>query len=245
MTDHPAVTFLLAAHKRAEQLARAATPGPWSVDAEEERIVAEAGVVARLRDWVRRVTQAQVLADGGLIAGHASPDTVLRRVAAEREILAEHEGTWSTGEPEYGYHRDAPEAPSRTWTVTTTVTAPTPEDAERWAGGIAQMVQAEFGDSMRLEVVVAPVATPGNGSLPTPATTDMPIASRPFEGAEIGITQDGQFAWRCDGGQGCEGWVGLGLPTEEAAWSEFQRHVSDEHAPASPAGAATGEEQPC
>lgn len=133
---------------------------------------------------------------------------------------------------------------SCTWTVTTTVTAPTPEDAERWADGIAQMVQTEFRDSMRPDVVVAPVATSGNGPLPAPATTDVPVASRPFEGAEIGITPGGQFAWRCNGGQGCEGWVGLGLSSEEAAWAEFQRHVSDEHAPASAAGAATGEERP-
>ena len=47
---------------------------------------------------------------------------------------------------------------SRVWTVTTTVTAPTPADAERWAAGVAQMVRAEFGDSMRLDVAVAPVA---------------------------------------------------------------------------------------
>lgn len=73
----------------------------------------------------------------------------------------------------------------------------------------------------------------------TPASTERSIADRPFEGAEIGITPGGQYAWRCNGGQGCEGWVGLGLSSEEAAWSEFQRHVSDEHAPASVAGAAT------
>ena len=133
---------------------------------------------------------------------------------------------------------------SRTWTVTTTVTAPTPQDAERWAGGIAQMVQAEFRDSMRLDVVVAPAATPRNTPLPTPATAEVPVASRPFEGAEIGVTEGGQFAWRCNGGQGCEGWVGLGLSSEEAAWAEFQRHVSDEHAPASVAGAATPDLEP-
>lgn len=47
---------------------------------------------------------------------------------------------------------------SRVWTVTTMVTAPTPADAERWASGISEMVRAEFGDSMRLDVTVAPVA---------------------------------------------------------------------------------------
>lgn len=63
-----------------------------------------------------------------------------------------------------------------------------------------------------------------------------PVSPGPFEGAEIGITSDGLFAWRCNGGQGCEGWVGIGLSSEEAAWSEFRGHVSREHAPA-------GEEQ--
>lgn len=90
MTDHPAVTFLLAAHERAITLTSAATPGPWTVDMEEERIVAAVGVVARLRDWVRRVTQAQIQADAGLIAEHADPLAVLRRVEADRETLAEH-----------------------------------------------------------------------------------------------------------------------------------------------------------
>ena len=38
-----------------------------------------------------------------LLAAHArSVDAC--RVAAEREILAEHEGTWASGEPEYDYH---------------------------------------------------------------------------------------------------------------------------------------------
>lgn len=59
-----------------------------------------------------------------------------------------------------------------------------------------------------------------------------PESTGPFEGAEIGIGEDGTFAWRCGGGQGCEGWVGLGLSSEEAAWSEFRGHVSREHATA-------------
>ena len=42
-----------------------------------------------------------------LLAAHGRAQaTEPVRVAFEREILAEHEGTWSTGEPEYGYHHE-------------------------------------------------------------------------------------------------------------------------------------------
>lgn len=49
-----------------------------------------------------------------------------------------------------------PVASGDTWELRIRVTAPTPEDAERWSGGIADMVRAEFGDSMRLDISSRP-----------------------------------------------------------------------------------------
>jgi hypothetical protein len=54
-----------------------------------------------------------------------------------------------------GHPAPSPSAVSR---VAVTVTAPTPDDANRWARGVADLVRAEFGDSMRLDVLVAPAA---------------------------------------------------------------------------------------
>lgn len=85
VTDqHPAVVYLLAAHERAERLARAASGEPFMRD----------------RDlWGPRV----VISDySRLIEEHADPATVLVRVAAEREILAEHE-PFTTAEPGSGF----------------------------------------------------------------------------------------------------------------------------------------------
>lgn len=44
-----------------------------------------------------------------------------------------------------------------TWLLQIQVAAPTPQDAERWSGGIADLVRAEFGDSMRLDITAGPV----------------------------------------------------------------------------------------
>jgi hypothetical protein len=53
----------------------------------------------------------------------------------------------------------------RVWEVLVTVAGPTPGDAERWAGGIRDMVIGEFGPTMRLEVAVRPAGhCPGPGS---------------------------------------------------------------------------------
>jgi hypothetical protein len=92
------------------------------------------------------------------------PDAQQQQLAIDLPaILAGESRPMPDPRPACGCVEPADLPASRTWTVTTTVTAPTPEDAERWAGGIAQMVQAEFGDSMRLDVTVAPVVpeTPG------------------------------------------------------------------------------------
>jgi hypothetical protein len=90
MSEHPAVVFLRQAHEQAEELARVATPGPWMLNLDDETITSEFGTVARLRDFVRLMTNAQVEADARLITGMADPAAVLRRVAADREQLAEH-----------------------------------------------------------------------------------------------------------------------------------------------------------
>lgn len=40
---------------------------------------------------------------------------------------------------------------------------------------------------------------------------------------------NGQWHWRCNGGQGCDGWVGIDLSSEDAARREYARHFQDEH----------------
>lgn len=110
MTDqqHPAVTFLLAAHERALALAEPATRGPWAVD--DERYpwaiygAGDAAVVSGGR-WGGEASVFDSEHDARFIAAN-HPDTVLRRVVAERGILAEHAGTWASGEPEYSHHHE-------------------------------------------------------------------------------------------------------------------------------------------
>lgn len=48
-------------------------------------------------------------------------------------------------------------AGSPAWALRITVSAPTPDDAERWTRGIRDMVTAAFGDSMRLGFDAGPV----------------------------------------------------------------------------------------
>ena len=120
---------------------------------------------------------------------------------------------------------------SRTWTVTTTVTAPTPEDAERWAGTLRDLQLAEHGDHMRLDIVVAPAAAPGNTPLPTPATSEAD--------AECGFVRDrwdGPYRMR----DRCTGQAG-----HAASWTS-EGHGPWEmlaDAPASVAGAAASKER--
>ncbi|MFJ4926815.1 hypothetical protein [Streptomyces sp. NPDC088736] len=42
-------------------------------------------------------------------------------------------------------------------------------------------------------------------------------------------TISGTSHWRCNGGQGCNGWVGLDLASEDAARREYARHFEQEH----------------
>lgn len=113
------VAFLRNAHGRAEQLARAATPGPWEPEGDDptddevftvhdgEHGDWVGGTVAFVRSGAYgRVDEGRTQANMCLIADHASPDAVLRRVAAEQTILALHQPTWPTGEPEYDHHHE-------------------------------------------------------------------------------------------------------------------------------------------
>jgi hypothetical protein len=63
-------------------------------------------------------------------------------------------------DPQHGGGAPTDVAPS-TWTVITTVTAPTPEDAERWAGTLRDLQVAEHGQHMDLRIVVAPASVVG------------------------------------------------------------------------------------
>lgn len=103
MTDqHPAVTFLLAAHERAEQQARKATPGPWYSnphDWGDDDFAADVGTAeAGPGRWYGEGNVVGHGYEGGgvvempdavFIAAN-DPAAVLRRVVGEREILAEH-----------------------------------------------------------------------------------------------------------------------------------------------------------
>lgn len=93
MSEHPAVAFLRQAHARAEELARAATPDPWTVhpydwtssfDASIGHYF-EADVVGGGHEGGGVVD----MADAEFIAAN-SPAAVLRRITAGRAILAEH-----------------------------------------------------------------------------------------------------------------------------------------------------------
>lgn len=114
MTDqHPAVTFLLAAHERAVALADAGTPGPWMPegddptddeiytvhDGEHGDLVGE--VVAYVRGGNWRGGADRTVQNMQLITAFADPTVVLARVAAERDILADHTPTPRDSSGEY------------------------------------------------------------------------------------------------------------------------------------------------
>lgn len=102
MTADP-VEFLTAALARAEETAKAASRygEEWT----------EGGDGVYLKDTNCSVAIGPYgcgLDDG--VGGHIAlhdPASVLRRVAVERQILAEHQPTWSDGEPEFDYHHEA------------------------------------------------------------------------------------------------------------------------------------------
>jgi hypothetical protein len=90
--EHPAVTYLLAAHERAVALADAATKGPWTVDdegyPEEIHGLHGADVITGSR-WAGEASVFDSDADAVfIVANH--PGTALARIAAEREVLWEH-----------------------------------------------------------------------------------------------------------------------------------------------------------
>lgn len=96
------VVWLEAELARVGGLARAATPGPWEPksddpgddevytvhDGEHGDLVGNP--VAYVRSGMFRSDEGRMLANMRLIASCADPAAVLRRVAADRQILAEH-----------------------------------------------------------------------------------------------------------------------------------------------------------
>lgn len=95
MTDTDRMlSWLREALAAAEHDAKAATPGPWSVDderyAEAIRSADGVDVVAGGR-WGGEASVFESTADAKLIAAHASPTAVLRRIAADRERLEDCE----------------------------------------------------------------------------------------------------------------------------------------------------------
>lgn len=71
-----------------------------------------------------------------------------------------------------------------------------------------------------------------------PAAVEAPQAAAvpdyaPYAEPEVFRCQDSRnqpaWAWRCWGSAHCKGWVGIDLYSEEAARSELDRHLAEEH----------------
>lgn len=94
------VAYLRNAWQQAAELAGAATPGPWETEGDDptdDEVMTVhdgehgdwvGGIVAFVRSgaW-GRPEEGRTQANMCLIADHAAPDTVLRRVEAERAVL--------------------------------------------------------------------------------------------------------------------------------------------------------------
>lgn len=116
MTEHPAVAYLRNALARAEALARAATPGPWFAHAHDwgdHEFAADIGTSPTPGPDATANVVGHGWESGGVVEQHDadfiaanSPDIVLRRVQAERAVLALHEPAWPSGEPEYDHHHE-------------------------------------------------------------------------------------------------------------------------------------------
>jgi hypothetical protein len=96
------VAHLRNAHQQAEQLARAATSGPWFANAHDwgdHDFAANIGTAATGYDTANVVGHGHEgggvveLADATFIATN-HPGAALRRIEAERELLAEHAEGW-------------------------------------------------------------------------------------------------------------------------------------------------------
>lgn len=87
--EHPAVTYLLAAHAKAEALAKAANRPDATMHPENP-----VEFILSCPDLSTRAIRA-----GERFIDANMPDTVLARVAAEREMLAEHQPQRSANVP--------------------------------------------------------------------------------------------------------------------------------------------------
>ena len=96
MAEHPAVVFLEQALDRAEAAARGLPPGPWRWvevdDGSEREVLAGADGQAVLSSGDAESYQSLVWKHAGFEAflSLMQPTAVLARVAADRQILAEH-----------------------------------------------------------------------------------------------------------------------------------------------------------
>jgi hypothetical protein len=101
MTEHPAVAYLRNGLARAEALAQAATPGPWFAhthDWNDHEFAADIGTSPTPGPDQAANVVGHGWESGGVVEQHDadfiaanSPDAVLRRVQAERAVLALHE----------------------------------------------------------------------------------------------------------------------------------------------------------
>jgi hypothetical protein len=90
------MAFLLAAHQRAEEVARAA-----NVEAADHCPAQPVEFVLASLDLDTAVTRA---AEAHIRVW--MPSAALHRIAAERKFLVPHEPSWPGGEPEYGHHME-------------------------------------------------------------------------------------------------------------------------------------------
>lgn len=114
MAEHPAVEFLTAALARAEGTAWAATPGPWEPEGDDptddevytvhdgEHGDLVGNPVAYVRSGMWAPDPGRTQANMQLIASHADPAAVLRRVAVDRQLLHGHKPVRGTAYTEYG-----------------------------------------------------------------------------------------------------------------------------------------------
>jgi hypothetical protein len=164
---------------KAEAGARAATPGPWKADTDDDTVFADAGTVARMWDYVRSGSAMDVQADMSLIITHADPIAVLRRCGADRKILEVHApqgGDWEPyaclgcgSDSEYGvlvdHVNDCPtlialaEGHGLTEEQRTQLDRPEPEPRQRRMGGFvgAGIAEAMYGNLIAEFINARPV----------------------------------------------------------------------------------------
>lgn len=98
MSEHPAVAYLRNAHERAGELASRMNTAWWPSVALETRAHAQERPVLPMSDE-----------DGKRLVAWfdlTAPEAMLARIQADQAVMALHEPTWPTGEPEYDHHHE-------------------------------------------------------------------------------------------------------------------------------------------